>query len=225
MNQTKRVQSFLKNKPRDWGYAVSLYKRVTEDDPSQVLLNRVPFTDDEVKYIRRMAHIRVMEPTDAIRRDRKDGVKPGNILVRRGEDARLDRLLFDTVEASDYYDKDEFDTAEVDLDEKWYYYRFRCVGYDDVDHKLMEPETVKVCLCDDDYAYLLMQCVCHPGYTFNQLTQHNPQLAAEISKQIIIWWGEGENVVAWPYILIPEEAREDAAVIRRNISIITTTTE
>ena len=84
----------------------------------------------------------------------------GNILVRRGYDTRLDCLLFANVEASEHYDRDEFDTAEVDLDVKWYYYRFRCVGYDDIDHKLMEPETVKVCLCDDDYAYLLMQCVC-----------------------------------------------------------------
>lgn len=101
--------------------------------------------------------------------------------------------------------------------------RFRRFEYKYDEGKLMEPETVKVSLSDEDYIFLLKKCVRNFGYSLNRLTIDYPRLGAEIYRQTAGGWDEECDFAEWPFLILPEEAVEDAKKIREIIDTKETT--
>lgn len=209
----KEILEFLHTKKRVKCYDAALYN----DDPRweylpALALRSCELDESDVEYVRRRAV--ELWPENAVGIDRIDTGKAGCVRIRKGYDRRLDSLFFDGKE--DKYITG-IDTAEVDLSMYKYNYLFRRIEYNYDDGMLMVPETVKVSLSDEDYIFLLKKCVRNFGYSLNRLTIDYPRLGAEIYRQTAGGWDEECDFAEWPFLILPEEAVEDAKKIRENI--------
>ncbi|MBQ2049940.1 MAG: N-formylglutamate amidohydrolase [Spirochaetales bacterium] len=213
----ERAWEYLHTKQRTPVYEGVMYKRnFRRSDPLPLVVsNHWALTEDDIDHIRQKL---ISAAVPASCTDRIDNAKPGHMMIWKGKDERLDSLFFANIESNEFYDSESIDTVQVDIDHEKYLYRFRQVAYNPDKNELLEAETARVPLTDEDYVFLLGKCVQDGGYTFNRLTRDHPRLAAELCKKTdCVWYEDPETPVDRPYFLLFDEAAEDAKAIRESM--------
>ena len=118
-------------------------------------------------------------------------------LCERNEE--LQRLLGDRLEGTNIC------ADSINFDERIYFYTFSIVGYDYKEKKVTGPVEREIMLSDEQYLTLLkMQVNDRKGFTFNTLMKRNPELAAELNRQITCYE---------PYTILFDEVRRDAEIV------------
>lgn len=211
----ERAWEFLHTKQRKPAYEGVMYERPPLGNLPLAVGNYWTLTEDNIAYIRRNAAVPFKVETCV---DRIDNGRPGHIRIRRETDEQLDRILFDSIEDTEYYENWCFDTVEIDIDHAKYLYRFRRLEYDCYTDRLLSPETVMVPLSDEDYVYLLTQVVKDSTYTLNRLTRDHPRLAAELCRKTFYCHGDEMDFADYPYLILFDEVEEDAQTIRKTMN-------
>lgn len=102
----------------------------------------------------------------------------------------------------------------IDLDTRYYFYKFGVVPYSYDDNKTCAPISVDVMLSDEEYLTLLsLQLLERDNFCFNQLLMMNPELAVKLNSRV-----EGEIYgrrfpVHVPFVILFDELRADTEVI------------